>query len=309
MNTRINAKLAINSRDIIGEGPAWDGAGNRFLWTDNAVGAVHEARVDGRGEWRESRRWTLDRLTGAAIPRAKGGLLVVAGTEVLAISETGEVSTLTRIDADPKVVRLNDAKCDPQGRLWVGTMAHDFTPDMCALYRIDPDGSVTTMLEGVGLSNGLDWSPDGGTFYYIDSVTAAVDAFDFEGTRGTISRRRQIVRIPASDGGLDGMTVDREGCLWLPIFGPGEVRRYRPDGTLLMRVDLSAPAVTSCAFGGADGGELLMTSASLRIPDPVLKIIGWSVEMADNAANAPGAGGVFTCRPGATGKPATPFAG
>jgi sugar lactone lactonase YvrE len=207
------------------------------------------------------------------------------------------------------VVRFNDAKCDAQGRLWVGTMAHDFTPDLCALYRIDPDGTVATMLKGVGLSNGLDWSPDGRTFYYIDSVTASVDAFDFDSARGAISRRRHVVTIPASEGGLDGMAVDREGCLWLPIFGPGEVRRYSPDGTLLMRVELSAPAVTSCTFGGADAGDLLMTSASLRIPDPVLKIIGWSEDMADKAATAPGAGGVFVCRPGVTGKPATPFAG
>jgi sugar lactone lactonase YvrE len=305
----MKAKLAIDCRDTIGEGPAWDAAGRRLLWLDNAFGIVHEAKLDALGTWRQSRRWNLDRLTGAAVPRAKGGLAVVSGTEILTLNEAGEIEPLARIDADAKAVRFNDAKCDAQGRLWAGTMAHDFTPGISALYRIDPDGAVTTMLRDVGLSNGLDWSPDGTTFYYIDSFTASVDAFDFDAVRGTISRRRKIVTIPASDGGLDGMTVDREGCLWLAIFGPGEVRRYSPDGALLMRVETSAPAVTSCAFGGPDGEDLLITSASLRIPDPVLPIIGWSLEMADNAATAPGAGGVFVCRPGVTGKPATPFAG
>jgi sugar lactone lactonase YvrE len=305
----MQAKLAIDSRDTIGEGPAWDGAGRRFLWTDNAVGVVREARFDGQSGWREGRRWNLNRLTGAAIPRVKGGLVVVAGTEVLTLNESGDISTLSCIDADAKLVRLNDAKCDAQGRLWVGTMAHDFTPGIGALYRVDPDGMVTTMLNDVGLSNGMDWSPDGATFYYIDSMTSSVDGFDFDAVRGTISRRRQVVPMPPSEGGLDGMAVDREGCLWLAVFGPGEVRRYSPNGKLLMRVEVSAPAVTSCAFGGVDGGDLLITTASLRIPDPVLPIIGWTVEMADKAAAAPGAGGVFVCRPGVTGKAATPFGG
>lgn len=303
------AALAIDARDTIGEGPTWDGAGKRCLWLDNAVGTIHEAKPDGLGRWRESNRWNLGRSTGAAIPRSKGGLAVVGGTEIFMLNEAGDVQPFARVDADPNVVKFNDARCDPQGRLWAGTYAHDFRSGVGALYRIDPDGTVTTMLTEVGLSNGLDWSPDGTTFYYIDSFTASVDAFDFDAARGTISRRRKIVTIPASEGGLDGMTVDREGCLWMAIFGPGEVRRYSPDGALLMRVETSAPAVTSCAFGGPDGGDLLITTASLRIPDPVLPIIGWSAEMADNAATAPGAGGVFVCRPGATGKPATPFAG
>jgi sugar lactone lactonase YvrE len=305
----MKATLALDSRDTIGEGPAWDGVGGRLLWLDNAVGLIHEARPISGGGWREGRRWNLDRVTGAAIPRVRGGLVVVAGTEVLTLSETGDVSVFARIDADPTIVKLNDAKCDPKGRLWTGTYAHDFRPAVSALYRIDADGTVTTMLENVGLSNGMDWSPDGRTFYYIDSFTAAVDAFDFDPVHGTISRRRKLIPLPASEGGLDGVAVDREGCLWLAAFGPGEVRRYSPDGRLLMRVEVSAPAVTSCAFGGPDGGDLLITTASLRIPDPVLPIIGWTVEIADKAATAPGAGGVFVCRPGVTGKPATPFAG
>jgi sugar lactone lactonase YvrE len=305
----MQANLAIDSRDVIGEGPMWDAAGQRLLWMDNAVGIVHEAKATADGGWRESRKWNLGRVTGMAIPRKKGGLVVMAGTEILTLNDQGEVATFAQLDCDPKRVKLNDARCDPQGRLWTGTYAHDFTAGISALYRIDPEGTATTMLEGVGLSNGMDWSPDGATFYYIDSMTASVDAFDFNAARGTISRRRKVIEMPASEGGLDGMTVDSQGCLWLAIFGPGEVRRYSPDGKLLMRIEASALAVTSCSFGGVDYKELFITSAALRIPDPVLPIIGWTPDMADKAANSPGAGGVFVCKPGVAGRPETPFAG
>jgi sugar lactone lactonase YvrE len=309
MPTRMTANLSIDARDTIGEGPTWDASGQRFLWSDNAVGLIREAKCDDAGTWRESRQWKLNRSTGAALVRENGGLIIVAGTDVLALSEAGDVTPFARIEADAKRVQLNDAKCDPQGRLWVGTQAYDFTRGICAFYRIDPDGTVTTILEQVGLSNGIDWSPDGATMYYIDSFTHSIDAFDFDASRGAISRPRAIVTIPLRDGGFDGMCVDREGCLWAAVFGAGEVRRYSPNGEWLASVEISAPAVTSCAFGGPGGEDLMITSAAIRIPDGVLPIIGGTREMAERSASAPGAGGIFVCRPGVTGKPATPFAG
>lgn len=309
MGTHIVAKLAIDARDTIGEGPTWDAAERRVLWSDNPNGIIHEARPDDQGGWRESRRWSLGRPIGAAIPRAKGGLVVVGGTEIFLVDDVGSIAPFARLDADPNLVRFNDAKCDPQGRLWAGTLANDFTLGRGALYRIDPSGTVTTMLEGMNISNGLDWSPDGATFYFADTATRVVDAFDFDATRGTISRRRTIVTIPKGEGTTDGMTVDREGYLWVAIPGTGEVRRYMPDGTLVARVRISALAASSCAFGGTDRGDLFITSASIRLPDLVLPVIGFSAEMADNIAKAPGAGGLFVCRPGTTGRPETPFAG
>lgn len=305
----MKAKLAIDARDTIGEGPTWDAAKGRLLWLDNTVGLIHEAKSDGAGSYRESRRWNLDRPAGAAIPQAKGGLVVAGGVEIFLLSEAGDIAPFARLDADPNRIHVNDAKCDPQGRLWVGTLASDFTPALGALYRVDPDGTITTMLKQVTLSNGMDWSPDGATFYYIDSGARSVDAFDFDAARGAISRRRTIVTIARGEGVPDGMTVDREGCLWVAVPATGEVRRYAPDGALLTRVEISAPAVTSCAFGGADGKDLLITSAAVRLPDAVLPLVGFTAEMAEKAAAAPGAGGLFVCRPGATGRPATPFAG
>jgi sugar lactone lactonase YvrE len=305
----IEATLAVDACDMIGEGPVWDVVGRRLLWLDNAVGLVHEATSDGKRSWRESKRWNLGRTTGAAVPRSRGGLMVAGGTEIFTLSEAGDTAPFARIDADPQSVKLNDAKCDRQGRLWAGTYAHDFRPGAGALYRIDPDGSVTTVLRDVGLSNGMDWSPDGKTFYYIDSFTSSVDAFDFDAARGTISRRRSVVTVPKGEGGLDGMTIDNEGCLWLAVFGTSEVRRYTADGELLSRVRTTAPNVTSCAFGGTDAGLLFITTAAIRLPDPILPLVGYTAEKADEAAAAPGAGGLFVCRPGVSGLPETPFAG
>jgi sugar lactone lactonase YvrE len=114
------------------------------------------------------------------------------------------------------------------------------------------------------------------------------------------------VTIAADEGLADGMTVDDEGGLWGALMGTGEVRRYAPSGVLLARVNVPTPAVTSCAFGGSDGAVLLTTSAARRLPDALLPRTRLTAE---NAAKAVEAGGLFTCRPGCTGRPATPFAG
>jgi sugar lactone lactonase YvrE len=308
MISHIKAKLTIDARDVVGEGPTWDAEQGRFLWSDDEIGIVHEAKPDGEGGWRESRRWNLGRPISAVISRARGGLIVAAGTEILTLDEGGGLATFARLDADPNLVTSNDAKCDSRGRLWVGTRSNDFSPGRGALYRVDPNGSVTTMLRNITVSNGPDWSPDGTTFYYTDSPTLSIDAFDFDMVRGAISNRRNFVTIKFGDGAPDGMTVDREGCLWVAVFASGEVRRFAPDGTLVASVEISSPAVTSCAFGGPDGGDLFITSASLRLPELFLTY-GFSADVVLNSHNAPGAGGVFVCRPGTTGKPPTPFAG
>lgn len=309
MISHLNATLTIDARDKIGEGPAWDAAAGRLLWSDNAAGIIHESRPDGAGGWRETRTWNLGRPIGAAMPRAKGGLVVAGGTEIFMLSEAGDIEPFVHLDADPNRVRLNDAKCDSHGRLWAGTLSSDFTPGRGALYRIDPSGAVTTMQTNMTISNGLDWSPDGLTFYLIDSPTHSVDAFDFDAVRGTISNRRTIVTIPRGEGLPDGMTVDRDGYLWVAVIGAGEVRRYTPGGTQLARVEVSASAVTSCAFGGLDGTDLFITSASVQLPDVAFTDYGFSIEMVKKSPTTPGAGGLFVCRPGAMGRPATPFAG
>jgi sugar lactone lactonase YvrE len=299
------ATLAIDARNGIGDGPAWDAAAHRLIWSDHETGVITEAQSDGVGGWRETGAWNVHAPLAAAIPRSGGGLVVAGGTDIFMLDADGNIAPFTRIDADPKRVRLNDAKCDPRGRLWAGTLALDFSPS-AGLYRIDPDGSVTVMLQNARLANGLDWSPDGTTFYFIDSLARTLDAFDFDLNAGTIANRRNVITLQRGCGLPNGMTVDRQGCLWLAATGAGEVRRYTPEGKLLGRVTISTPAATSCAFGGPGGADLFITSRRGRLPEIALHA-GVAPEMMEN--NGPEAGGLFVCRPGQTGMPATPFAG
>lgn len=301
----MNATLALDTRDRIGEAPVWDAVGQRLLWCDLETGIVHAATPGTSGGWCESRRWDLQRPIAAAIPRTRDGLVVAGGVEIFALNEAGRILPLARLDADPDLVRFNDAKCDPQGRLWAGTLATDFTP-RAALYRIDPDGAVSTMLEGLSIANGMDWSPDGSVFYLTESLSRCVEAFDFDARRGALARRRTFVQIAYGEGGPNGLTVDREGCLWLAVTGSGHVRRYSPEGKELMRVAIATPGATSCAFGGNDGASLFVTSLGRRMPE-VARTLGLTEETMRN--DGPQSGGLFVCRPGATGRPATAFAG
>jgi sugar lactone lactonase YvrE len=306
MIENLQAIFTIDSQDRIGESPVWDASESRLLWSDHAAGVVHEARAFDGGAWRETRRWNLERGLAAVIPRSQGGLLLAAETEILLMDESGALEPFVRLDVDPTQVTMNDAKCDPAGRLWVGTMARDLSASG-ALYRVDPDETVTTMLEGLRLSNGLDWSPDGSTFYFIDSLELSIDAFDFDVAQGGISNRRTLVKLNRGGGGANGMTVDHEGCLWVALTGGGEVRRYTADGELVARVGISSPGPTSCAFGGDDGDILFITSRSGRLPELARSVLGVAEDMLE--CSGPQAGGLWVCRPGPTGAPATRFAG
>ena len=192
--------------------------------------------------------------------------------------------------------RMNDAKCDPVGRLFAGTTAFDFAPGAGALYRIDPDWSCEAVVRGVTTSNGTAWSPDGSRMYFIDSATQAVDVFDYDVATGSCSDRRRLVTIEPGDGIPDGMTVDAEGNLWVACFGGGAVRCYAPSGEAGRRDRLSREPGHELRVRGSDWSELYVTSARYRL----------SAEQLDAE---PLAGATFVCRPGVVGVPASSFAG
>ena len=158
------------------------------------------------------------------------------------------------------------------------------------LHQTRPDGfryGVTELVGGVGLSNGLDWSDDRRTFYYADSLSGGVDLFGTDPDTGALSDRRCFITV--SGGIPDGLTLDAEGCLWLAVWGTGELRRYTPDGTLDTVVRLPVSQVTSAAFGGADLSTLYITTARENFTP------------ADRRAQ-PQAGDIFACTPGVTGR-------
>jgi sugar lactone lactonase YvrE len=156
---------------------------------------------------------------------------------------------------------MNDGACDPQGRFWAGTMAYDESPGAGSLYRLGVDGSCAAVLTGLTISNGIDWSPDGGTMYLSDSGDRRIDAFRFEGSTGSIGDRRTFVQLDREEGAPDGLTVDAEGALWVALWDGGAVNRYGPDGALLATIELPVQRPTSCAFGGPDNSILFITTA------------------------------------------------
>lgn len=155
--------------------------------------------------------------------------------------------------------QCNDGRADPDGGFVVGT-ADPARTTKGALYRIAPSGTATVLLEGTGMSNGLDWSPDGRWMYFADSLAGTVTRYAWDGTTGSLGEATTLVTI--DDGYPDGLTVDREGAVWLAVWGAGQVRRYRPDGRLTAVVDVPTPNVTSCTLGGLTLNDLFITTGA-----------------------------------------------
>jgi sugar lactone lactonase YvrE len=189
---------------------------------------------------------------------------------------------------------MNDGYCDPQGRLWAGTLADDFRPGGGALYRLDWDAQVELMLSDLTISNGLGWSPDGTTMYLADSGPRLVYAFKFDSGTGVISDRRVVITVGEDVGAPDGLTVDADGDLWVAIYGGGRVHRYSSAGELREVLPLPAEQTTSCAFAGPGLHRLYVTTATE----------GWS----DQRRRAePAAGLVYRFDTDATGQPTAAF--
>ncbi|HXW82755.1 MAG TPA: SMP-30/gluconolactonase/LRE family protein, partial [Acidimicrobiales bacterium] len=193
-------------------------------------------------------------------------------------------------------VRFNEGKVGPEGRFVAGTMDWHEQEALGKLYQLGPDGAVTTLLDGVAISNGLDATDDGKALFYIDTPLGGVDVFERDPATGALSGRRRFVDVPAADGAPDGMTLDAEGCIWVALWGGGQVRRFDPSGRLIAAVEVPARQVSSVAFGGDHLDELFITTARVGQPQAAL-------------SGQPRAGDLFWCSPGVTGRPWPRFAG
>lgn len=287
------AELALDAKADLGEGPVWDAANRRLIWVDIMTARVN-AFAPASGH---TQSWATGEPVGAAVLRASGGFLLAVQSGFAALDEeTGALTALAGYEGASPDVRMNDGKCDPAGRFYAGTMAFDMRPGAGALYRLDPGGAVSTVVPGVAISNGLDWTPSGDAMYYIDSPTARIDLFDYDAATGALSGRRPFVQIEEGAGWPDGMTVDADGNVWVALWGGSAVRCYSPAGKLEGVVRVPALQSSSCAFGGDGLGDLYITSARTGLPDDVL---------AQNPAN----GGVFVARTGARGRASWKYAG
>jgi sugar lactone lactonase YvrE len=280
-------------RADVGEAPHWDERSRTLLFVDLTGGTVF--RYDQSGVRLGS--FSVGQEVGAVVPRRGGGLVLAVRDGIAVATESGEGLELAApVERDIPGNRMNDAKCDPAGRLLAGTMAFDLSPQSAALYRVEPDWSFAQIVPDATQSNGIAWSPSGSRMYFIDSATHGVDVFDYDVDTGSAGNRRRLVTIDPAHGIPDGMAADDKGNLWVACFGGAAVRCFSPGGALLDEIFFPVTQVTSCAFGGSELADLYVTSAAYRLSD-------------DQLTKEPHAGATFVCRPGAVGMPASPFAG
>ncbi|GAC1576555.1 MAG: CBU_1789 family Dot/Icm type IV secretion system effector [Candidatus Dormibacteria bacterium] len=247
----------------LAEGPLWEAAEQRLYWTDIEGRKLHRTDLSGNDAV------ILDGYEVGGFGFHSEGGLVLALPGVIARLEprSAHPTPMARLTADGPGLRLNDGACDGAGRFWTGSMARDLSPGRARLYCLEGE-RLRTMLEGISLSNGIDWSGDGRYLYYVDSLTGWVDRFDFDLRDGTLGARVPVANIQGftvATGGLvvaDGLCVDAEECLWVAVHGAGEVRRFSPRGEPLARVVLPVPGVTSCTFGGPLLDTLFVTTAA-----------------------------------------------
>lgn len=284
-----NVQLLHDAKAIVGEGPNWDTRTGALWWVDILNCSVWRGDLDGPGE-----SFQVPAHVGAVLPCADPAeLLLVMRDGFHHRNAAGELTALATPLARTPHIRFNDAKCDPQGRAFGGTMAYEGGDGQAALYRLDAS-EATLVVPDMSLSNGLGWSPDGTLMYLTDSAKNRIDVFDFDSADGGLSGRRPFVQIPDGHGMPDGLCVDDDGCVWVALWGTGRIRRFTPQGQLERQIELPVSQPTSMCFAGTGLDTLVITSAAVGLTEEQL-------------ANEPFAGGLFTLEPGITGAAATPW--
>ena len=257
MSEVLNAELAVKLDCNLGEGPFWDSKKQELYFVDISNKQIHIFAPSSKS----IETITFDQEIGAVLLDHNSELIVAARDGLYAATRDGDLKTLLApIDFGDSSIRCNDAKCDANGRIWVGTMAFDFKPGAASLYSFDSE-NLKEVLSDLTIANGLGWSPDQKTMYFIDSMTSRVDSFDFDLTSGEISNRKPFVHFGDTGVIPDGMTTDEEGGIWVALFGGSAVRRFDAEGKLTHTVSVPATQVTSCCFGGPDMSELYITTA------------------------------------------------
>jgi sugar lactone lactonase YvrE len=284
--TGTSVEVALDLRAKHAEGPLWDAASARLWWVDIAGRRVHCSDPASGAD----RSWPTRGEPGGVVLSASGEP-VVATPDGLAVLDltTGAVDLRVPIERDRPENRANDITVDGHGRAWVGTMAFDKRPGNAGLYRVD-GATSTCVVGGLTISNGPAVDEVDGLLYLADTALCVVDVFHLDPTSGALSARRRFLDFSDVGAWPDGMTVDDDGMLWVALGREGEVHRYGPDGRLDDIVVLPTSNPTSVAFGGADCGDLFITSSWLDLDEE------------DRGSQAL-AGAVFVCRPGVTGRP------
>ncbi|PXW94572.1 sugar lactone lactonase YvrE [Sphaerotilus hippei] len=267
---------AVSEPCLLGESPMWHPQEQVLYWCDIPARRLHRLDpVTG-----ESGRWEFAVEPACCAPALGGGLVLGMRDGLWWFDPvTSKRSRLARAPYDPATERFNDGKCDPQGRMWVGTIYEPRDPPRAALYRWSRERGLDRMAGDITVSNGLAWSPDGATLYWSDTKAHEISALDFQSQDGSLSRRRMFASFPKRDAALpleayggrpDGAAVDVEGCYWVAMFEGQRVLRLSPQGEVLLEVPLPVRCPTMPCFGGPDLRTLYITTARDKRPEAEL---------------------------------------
>lgn len=244
----------------VGEGPLWHPDEKRLYWVDIPNGRLfrydpatgeHEMCYEGRP-------------IGGFTLQADGALLFFMDKGTVMVWHNGKMETIiTDIPAE-RGTRFNDVIADPAGRVFCGTMPTQKRSGR--LYRLDVEGTLTEIMDGVGTSNGLGFTPDRKQMYYTDTTKHVIYIFDYDEATGEVSNRRDFVRVPReeSEGHPDGMTVDADGYVWGARWDGNCLVRYAPGGTEVQRITFPAKKVSCPTFGGEDYTDIYVTTANIQ---------------------------------------------
>ncbi len=287
-------ELVLDTKSDLGEGAIWNYKTGELIWVD-ITGKILNFYTP---KLKNNKEMLTGQMIGTVVPAESGKMMVALENGFYQLDpETGAKKLIANPEEDIPGNRFNDGKCDPAGRFWAGTMSTTGKRQAGALYRLDADGSVHKMIDNVGTSNGIVWSPDYTKMYYIDTPTRKVMAWDYNNETGEISNPKPAVEVPEEMGYPDGMTIDADGNVWIALWSGSAVGCWNPEtGELLRTIDVPAKNVTSVAFGDDDLGTLYITTARTGTSEEELE-------------KFPLAGGVFKTRPGVKGVEAFFFKG
>jgi len=286
-------ELVLDCKAELGEGPIWDPDAQALYWVNILANEVHIYNPASGAD----RSIDCGQMVGTVVGRQSGGLMVALQNGFASLNlDTQEIQHI----ADPEnnsELRFNDGKCDPAGRFWAGSLPLSEDVPEGSLYSLETDHTVKKRLTGITIANGIVWTSDAKTMYYIDTPTMKVDAYDFDVETGDISNHRVAVTVPEEFGWPDGMAIDAEDKIWVGHWGGWQVTRFDPEtGETLETIKMPAEQVTACAFGGPNLDQLYITTASTGIDAAAL-------------AKQPHAGGLFVTEVGVSGVPSAKFAG
>lgn len=253
----IEAELEYNYDATLGEGPVWDEREARLYWVDILSGTLLQYDPDTKS----NRAYNIGEHLGCLTLRKEGGLVVALQSGFAFFDpRQQELSSITGSEFQRPGFRFNDGKCDPSGRFWAGTVSYDLEEGAGSLYCLNQDLNVDVMLQGLTIPNGMVWTD--GRFFFIDTPTRKVQAFDYDDASGQIMNPSVLRQLGEQEGYPDGMTIDREGALWIALYDGYKVIRIDPvSGETLFEIHLPVPQVTSCTFGGEELNELYITTA------------------------------------------------